>query len=345
MVAALVEAGVVPGALLERDRRQAVAAALDRQQIIDSSVFGYGEPLVGMYPPDYWAGYQGEVPAPHGGLEGLDPGPHPGGRRCAQRGPAGRLSRGAQVDEPQRRHHRPAVPGSGEEDRVDLLALAAETGATGMWEEEDTAHLIGGCRMGSTPADGVTNSYGRTWAIPNLWICDGSLFPTSGGANPSLTIMALAMRSADSIATRLRTDEDSVRAFGDQDVDALVAQFDDGRLPAVAEHELRSFLARYGHRAVAEIDLGMPRWSREPDHILGMISNYLRVEDPEQAPDRQFARAAQPPESLAGQARIQQRQLLRQPAEEPLPLALGNRVRLAAAEDEREPPREARPVG
>jgi peptide/nickel transport system substrate-binding protein len=42
--------------------RQAVAAALDRQAIIDSAVFGYGEPLVGLYPPSYWAGYQGEVP-------------------------------------------------------------------------------------------------------------------------------------------------------------------------------------------------------------------------------------------------------------------------------------------
>ena len=64
-----------------------------------------------------------------------------------------------------------------------------------------------------------------------------------------------------------------------------------GTLPAVAQEGLRDFLARYGHRAVAEIDLGMPRWSEKPDHILGMISNYLRVEDPEQAPDRQFARA------------------------------------------------------
>ncbi len=36
----------------------------------------------------------------------------------------------------------------------------------------------------------------------------------------------------------------------------------------------------------------MPRWSEEPDHVLGMISNYLRVEDPEQAPDRHFRAAA-----------------------------------------------------
>ncbi|WP_346958564.1 PEP/pyruvate-binding domain-containing protein [uncultured Arthrobacter sp.] len=66
-----------------------------------------------------------------------------------------------------------------------------------------------------------------------------------------------------------------------------------GSLPAPAQAGVRDFLARYGHRAVAEIDLGMPRWSEEPDHILGMISNYLRVEDPEQAPDRQFRRAAE----------------------------------------------------
>ena len=73
----------------------------------------------------------------------------------------------------------------------------------------------------------------------------------------------------------------------------LAADYLAGRLPPRAQSGVRGFLARYGHRAVAEIDLGMPRWSAKPDHILGMISNYLRVEDPEQAPDRQFARAAE----------------------------------------------------
>ena len=73
----------------------------------------------------------------------------------------------------------------------------------------------------------------------------------------------------------------------------LSADYLAGRLPPQAQSGVRGFLARYGHRAVAEIDLGMPRWSAKPDHILGMISNYLRVEDPEQAPDRQFARAAE----------------------------------------------------
>ena len=73
----------------------------------------------------------------------------------------------------------------------------------------------------------------------------------------------------------------------------LSAAYLAGALPPQAQAGVRGFLARYGHRAVAEIDLGMPRWSEQPDHILGVISNYLRVEDPEQAPDRQFARAAE----------------------------------------------------
>ena len=78
-----------------------------------------------------------------------------------------------------------------------------------------------------------------------------------------------------------------------QDPGRLAAAYRAGSLPGPAQSGIRDFLARYGHRAVAEIDLGMPRWSEEPDHILGMISNYLRVEDPEQAPDRQFNRAAE----------------------------------------------------
>lgn len=87
----------------------------------------------------------------------------------------------------------------------------------------------------------------------------------------------------------------------------LAAAYLAGRLPPRAQSGVRGFLARYGHRAVAEIDLGMPRWSAKPDHILGMISNYLRVEDPEQTPDRQFTRAAEHAEdrirSLVEQAR------------------------------------------
>ncbi len=44
--------------------RQAIATGLDRQPIIDAAVFGYGEPLVGLYPSAFWFGYQGEIPEP-----------------------------------------------------------------------------------------------------------------------------------------------------------------------------------------------------------------------------------------------------------------------------------------
>jgi choline dehydrogenase-like flavoprotein len=45
----------------------------------------------------------------------------------------------------------------------------------------------------------VVNADCRSWDIPNLWVCDGSVFPTVGGVNPSLTIQALACRTADRI--------------------------------------------------------------------------------------------------------------------------------------------------
>ena len=63
-------------------------------------------------------------------------------------------------------------------------------GGRDLWSDEDTAHLAGTCRMGTHPRDSVTNPDGRTWDIPNLWICDGSLMPTSLAVNPSLTIQA-----------------------------------------------------------------------------------------------------------------------------------------------------------
>jgi choline dehydrogenase-like flavoprotein len=59
------------------------------------------------------------------------------------------------------------------------------------------AHLVGGCRMGVTPDDGVVDADLRTFAVPNLYITDGSVLPTQGSANPALTIMALAARAAD----------------------------------------------------------------------------------------------------------------------------------------------------
>ncbi len=59
------------------------------------------------------------------------------------------------------------------------------------------AHLVGGARMGFTPADSVVDSSHRVWDVPNLFLVDGSVLPTQGSANPALVIMALADRCAE----------------------------------------------------------------------------------------------------------------------------------------------------
>lgn len=71
----------------------------------------------------------------------------------------------------------------------------------------DTAHLMGGCRMGDDPRTSVVNSFGQTHDIPNLFICDASIFVTSGGGNPTNTVMALAARTADYIKEQARLRE------------------------------------------------------------------------------------------------------------------------------------------
>lgn len=87
------------------------------------------------------------------------------------------------------------------EHSLNFMTKALEAaGARDIWREtDDTCHLNGTARMGSDPRTSVVNADCRSWDIPNLWICDGSVFPTVGGVNPSLTIQAIACRTADRI--------------------------------------------------------------------------------------------------------------------------------------------------
>ena len=66
-------------------------------------------------------------------------------------------------------------------------------------QEDDTNHLGGTARMGDDPRTSVVDADCRSWDIPNLWVCDGSVFPTVGGVNPALTIQTIAVRTADRI--------------------------------------------------------------------------------------------------------------------------------------------------
>ena len=68
-------------------------------------------------------------------------------------------------------------------------------------------HNMGVARMSASKNDGVSNRWGQTHDIANLFITDGSLFSTSAAANPTLTIVALAIRQADHIADRMKHHE------------------------------------------------------------------------------------------------------------------------------------------
>ncbi len=75
-------------------------------------------------------------------------------------------------------------------------------GARDIWSTPRTAHTIGTCRMGVDPEASVVDPFGRSHEIPNLWISDNSTFPSSLAANPALTIMALALRTAEAFLKR-----------------------------------------------------------------------------------------------------------------------------------------------
>ena len=92
------------------------------------------------------------------------------------------------------------------------------------------------------------------------------------------------------LTQRIRADGGATEALQSQPPADLADRYRTGDLPATLQHGLAEFLLQYGHRAVAEIDVGVARWSEDPTHILGVLANYLRLTDPALAPDAVFAR-------------------------------------------------------
>ena len=60
--------------------------------------------------------------------------------------------------------------------------------------------MMGSTRMGTDPKRSVTDAHGRVHGVENLYVAGSSLFPAVGAANPTLTIVALALRLADHLA-------------------------------------------------------------------------------------------------------------------------------------------------
>jgi choline dehydrogenase-like flavoprotein len=66
-----------------------------------------------------------------------------------------------------------------------------------------STHNLGTNRMSENPRDGVVNRWGQSHDIPNLFVSDGSQFTTGAAENPTLTIVALAIRQAEYIARQM----------------------------------------------------------------------------------------------------------------------------------------------
>lgn len=92
---------------------------------------------------------------------------------------------------------------------VEIMQAA---GAQKVWRDEVQelqwgVHLLGTARMGNDPATSVIDKYHRTHDVPNLFLCDGSSFVTSGRGQPTMTIQALAFRAADHIGQFAKRNE------------------------------------------------------------------------------------------------------------------------------------------
>jgi choline dehydrogenase-like flavoprotein len=85
------------------------------------------------------------------------------------------------------------------------IEIAKATGAKEYWSARGpmpTIHLFGGTIMGEGAGNSVTNSYGQTHDIPNLWVAGPGLFPTEGASNPTYTIFAVTQRGAENLVSK-----------------------------------------------------------------------------------------------------------------------------------------------
>ena len=83
------------------------------------------------------------------------------------------------------------------DDHVDVAAATASgADVNPLGIAPASYHIMGTCRMGADPTTSVVDPEGRFWDVENMLCADSSVFPTSAGYNPTLTIAALASRTA-----------------------------------------------------------------------------------------------------------------------------------------------------
>jgi pyruvate,water dikinase len=103
------------------------------------------------------------------------------------------------------------------------------------------------------------------------------------------------------LAKLVRADPVAAKSVRETLPGQLAQDYREEKLPPTLQQGLANFLRTYGHRAVAEIDLGLPRWSEDPTHLLGMLANYLQLTDPALAPDVQFQHSVQEAEAMVAE--------------------------------------------
>ena len=124
---------------------------------------------------------------------------------------------------------------------------------------------------------------------------DELLTLTRGLPHNPTTEMDLALWA---LAREIRDEPEASALLRSRSPGEVAEVFQAGSAPTVLHTGLTSFLERYGFRSVGEIDLGVARWSEDPTHLIGAISNYLQLSDDALAPDAQFERGAREAEQM-----------------------------------------------
>ncbi len=102
-------------------------------------------------------------------------------------------------------------------------------------------------------------------------------------------------------AQEIRADVPTLEWVSTKSVETLVGAYQSSELPPTAQFAIERFLREYGMRGVAEIDLGTTPWRDDPTQIMQTLLGYLRLENPNLAPDVLFSRGAREAERLAAQ--------------------------------------------
>lgn len=144
-------------------------------------------------------------------------------------------------------------------------------------------------------ASGMLSYIAAGRLLGDLATPDELLILTRGLPHNPTTEMDLALWA---LSREIRDDPEAARLMRSRPQGEIAEAFRAGMAPAVLQAGLTSFLQRYGFRSVGEIDLGVPRWSEDPTHLIGAISNYLQLTDDALAPDAQFELGAREAEAM-----------------------------------------------